>query len=520
MGDAADILGVKGSGPVTVNSLDDVGRLTGANKSQVRDKRVKPKGMSRELFALMGKDGIAPAMQPAKNMGKAFKSKWTSALKGKWVFSEYANSARLDKVKFKHWMKADVDYQDYTYAKFSVRAEPVMYTDEEYDELLHSSTWTRSETDHLMFLSHKFDLRWPVIVDRYSPKPPRTLEDLQARYYLVVTKVRAYKANATEGNMRNEAHTALDMEGERVRRMQQEIYLRKAIGNKDREEKELRDELKLIDAHIKKLKKTVKPTGTKASTAAAAAATAAVNKIPVSLPGVTVGPAFNVDNNMVSMPEPVSGRPALQSSRLMVVESTPGMSQTLSKKANWMLRELNVPDYPMATRTVCDMLDNVRKDVVSLLSVQSAIQKVDRELQMAQQVTVAMQGMTPAEASAKRSATMVSSDVSSSSSVATARDSANELIIPHSMLASWSDYRPAPLQQSLSSNHMGMGGPSGARKMGNQKRKGMDSGGVYPGGLVQGAEGVDVGQYISQGAAPSAPMADMSGARAQKRKKN
>jgi hypothetical protein len=67
---------------------------------------------------------------------------------------------------------------------------------------------------------------------------------------------------------------------------------------------------------------------------------------------------------------------------------------------------------------------------------------------------------------------------------------------------------------------MAMGGPSGARKMGNQKRKGMESGGVYPGGHVQGAEGVDVGQYISQGAAPIAPMADMSGARAQKRKKN
>ena len=45
--------------------------------------------------------------------------------------------------------------------------------------------WTKSDTDHLVRLCHRLDLRWPVIADRYAQTPPRPVEQLQQRYYFV-----------------------------------------------------------------------------------------------------------------------------------------------------------------------------------------------------------------------------------------------------------------------------------------------------------------------------------------------
>lgn len=96
MGDAADILGVQK--PKANTSNDPFNIMTGADKSAASlksDKKKKPKGMSRELFNLMGKDGIAPSIQTntdTKNAG--FKNKRQSHTQGKWVWTEYHSSAR------------------------------------------------------------------------------------------------------------------------------------------------------------------------------------------------------------------------------------------------------------------------------------------------------------------------------------------------------------------------------------------------------------------------------------------
>lgn len=95
MGDAADILGVQ---KPKATSNDPFNIMTGTDKSAATlksDKKKKPKGMSRELFNLMGKDGIAPSIQTnadIKNVG--FKNKRQSNTQGKWVWTEYHSSAR------------------------------------------------------------------------------------------------------------------------------------------------------------------------------------------------------------------------------------------------------------------------------------------------------------------------------------------------------------------------------------------------------------------------------------------
>ena len=84
-----------------------------------------------------------------------------------WAWAPFASSGRSDGAMFRHWVRKNVEYTDYPYAKFDIHMDPVTYTPEEYAAHLQSETWTRSETDRLMELARIFECRWPVIFDRF-----------------------------------------------------------------------------------------------------------------------------------------------------------------------------------------------------------------------------------------------------------------------------------------------------------------------------------------------------------------
>ncbi|KAF7882685.1 uncharacterized protein EAF02_006048 [Botrytis sinoallii] len=90
--------------------------------------------------------------------------------------------------------------EDSTFAKYNVKVQVPTYTDEQYKEILQSENWSREETDYLMRTVQEYDLRWPVIWDRYEYVPQeipedimegaiarreRTIEDLKVRYYTI-----------------------------------------------------------------------------------------------------------------------------------------------------------------------------------------------------------------------------------------------------------------------------------------------------------------------------------------------
>jgi hypothetical protein len=52
-----------------------------------------------------------------------------------------------------------------------------------------------------------------------------------------------------------------------------------------------------------------------------------------------------------------------------------GLSKSLLKKMQSLLRECDVPESPIPTRIVCDMLDAVKKDAVALLSLRTQLAK-------------------------------------------------------------------------------------------------------------------------------------------------
>ena len=61
----------------------------------------------------------------------------------------------------------------------------MMYTDAEYQLHLSCDGWSRSETDHMMELAKRFDLRYVVMHDRWNTDKfsKRSVEDIKERYY-------------------------------------------------------------------------------------------------------------------------------------------------------------------------------------------------------------------------------------------------------------------------------------------------------------------------------------------------
>ncbi|RKF78761.1 SWR1-complex protein 4 [Golovinomyces cichoracearum] len=138
----------------------------------------------------------------------------------KWHLKPFKNTARDDQsLILRHWRRRvettpkldseastsffESEIEDSVFAKFNVRVETVNYNDDQYRAHFQCSEWSKDETDYLMKLAEEFDLRWPIIWDRYDFQPKsshmnsggektvistskaRGMEDLKERYYQV-----------------------------------------------------------------------------------------------------------------------------------------------------------------------------------------------------------------------------------------------------------------------------------------------------------------------------------------------
>lgn len=83
-----------------------------------------------------------------------------------WSWKPFQNSARKDQLELHHWVK-EVEgvppAKDYSFSKYNKHATLIVYDDEEYVSLVAAldPNWNRVETDHLMDLCKRFDLRFP-----------------------------------------------------------------------------------------------------------------------------------------------------------------------------------------------------------------------------------------------------------------------------------------------------------------------------------------------------------------------
>jgi len=198
------------------------------------------KGLAREVQSLGGDNPIAIVPQIT-----VFKKRRLAIRKpaARWELRRFRNSARDDpNLILRHWRRkedggrgeqeasaptgedtpmedggdaqlsapSEPQLEDSAFAKFNVRVTVPQYDDNQYLANLKNEDWTRGETDYLLKLAQDFDLRWPLIWDRFDYQPPtpptgeedsstavvllpktRTMEDLKARYYQVASKMMA-----------------------------------------------------------------------------------------------------------------------------------------------------------------------------------------------------------------------------------------------------------------------------------------------------------------------------------------
>ena len=195
-----------------------------AKKQKLTVPRPNLKGLAREVQSLGGDNPIAIVPEVSLFKKRRIISRKPAA---KWELKPFKNSARKeDSLVLRHWKKktevvpapvgedgnpalseplTEQETEDSTFAKFSVNVNIPRYDDEQYKAQLESEDWTRSETDYLMNLAQEYDLRWPVIWDRYEYEPPapevedseaaiiplpkpRNLEQLKDRYYKIAAQ--------------------------------------------------------------------------------------------------------------------------------------------------------------------------------------------------------------------------------------------------------------------------------------------------------------------------------------------
>ena len=438
MGDVANILGIKTSNdrttPVPSFHASTNNNNNNNNNNHAKTKGTRLTGIQKEVMNLLGastttdlppimpskKSAALASTTPSRNLGSAGMTKTAQEgiKKGiasmkkrpakKWIWAPFQSSARSDKVEFCHWVKADVEYPDYPYARFDVHLDPVVYNDDEYERYLKDEpSWTKNDTDKLMEMARIFELRWPVIYDRFNAHMDefaststvmivRSTEELQYRYYFIstrLTKVRMelaaasqVQANGAVGASSNSISSAMldsvnkiipsvtlgtgsstvefNLDQERTRRKYLEIqWNRPKI--EEREESQLRIELKRIETQIRKLKKS----GKHLLESSSADSRSSKGVGPNELNKYFVPSSFSI------------GAPYLQSDRLHTPTNADSIiNKTLLKKMELVIKELNVPDRMIPTKRSCDMYDNLRKSVLTLLTLQKLALKKEAEV--------------------------------------------------------------------------------------------------------------------------------------------
>ncbi|KXH63810.1 SWR1-complex protein 4 [Colletotrichum nymphaeae SA-01] len=219
-----------------LNLPDSHGGPRPAKKQKTAGPRPNLKGLAREVQNLGGDNPIAIVPEVSIFKKRRFASRKPAT---KWELKPFTNSARGDSgaLVLKHWKRktptatengrqggdaemkdaegeqAAVKPENSMFAKFNVEVDVPQYSEDQYRTNLQNDDWSKEETDYLLGLVKDFDLRWPIIWDRYDYLPeaingeasadgdeskaiipvpkPRTMEDLKARYYDVAAKMMA-----------------------------------------------------------------------------------------------------------------------------------------------------------------------------------------------------------------------------------------------------------------------------------------------------------------------------------------
>jgi DNA methyltransferase 1-associated protein 1 len=223
--------------------------------------------------------------------------------------------------------------------------------------------------------SRRFDLRWPVIHDRFPEG--RTVEQLKERYYEMCRTLLAARAATPDGIDHPLAKFKFDAKHERERKAEFE-----RLYNRTHEEviEEMRrlEQAKALEAKMKAQKKqqSVKPGGRAAGLAAlkqslsshgvSTNADLAVNGLP-SLAGLMDAPCKHRNADVWLRSKDVSAkRPA---------------SEKLFNAFEQRMQDLHMPVRPLPTEVNLNLYNQCRAQTVLLVELEAKLEKLEQERQ-------------------------------------------------------------------------------------------------------------------------------------------
>ncbi|KAK5987153.1 SWR1-complex protein 4 [Cladobotryum mycophilum] len=208
-----------------------------SKKQKLAAPRPNLKGLAREVHNLGGDNPIAIVPEVTQFKKRRLTSRKPAA---RWELRPFRNSGREDSsLILRHWRRIEEEraaaaavaaeeeeeqsrenvdkkpeaMEDSLFAKYNVQVAVPQYSDDQYHQVLDNDDWSKEETDYLMELVRDFDIRWPLIWDRYEWSPPatngeadadgdegkaivparrnRSMEELKARYYDVASRMMA-----------------------------------------------------------------------------------------------------------------------------------------------------------------------------------------------------------------------------------------------------------------------------------------------------------------------------------------
>mmetsp|Transcript_46977 Transcript_46977/g.77749 ORF Transcript_46977/g.77749 Transcript_46977/m.77749 type:complete len:418 (-) Transcript_46977:283-1536(-) len=339
----------------------------------------KPAGMSREVFALLHQDASSTGVPlvPTPAPEDTFKEKQSRIIG--WESKQFTNSARTDDLRLRHWVKNNDKSNSYTFARFNKKIKVLSYTDAEYELHLAQPNWSKEDTDQLFELCRSFDLRWPVIHDRFLEG--RTLDQLKERYYdvcrllLSARLAIAEPSAATELSQHPLSRFRFDARHERERRAEFERLYSRTEAEVMEELRRL-EQAKLLEAKLKAQKKALKPGGRAASLAALKAA--------LSASGLSSGGELAVSGlpSLAGLIEPpkrhrnVGVQVTLRSKD--VSNKKPASEKQLTQFEGRM-RELSMPTRVLATEENVQLYNHCRANVVLLVELESKLKRLEYE---------------------------------------------------------------------------------------------------------------------------------------------
>ncbi|KAE8749679.1 hypothetical protein FOCC_FOCC003666 [Frankliniella occidentalis] len=363
MGDVQDILGLERPPTPELTKEAILGSSDKLKKKQMQMSTPKvskrPEGMPREVFALLCNDskGVPPVFPTDTGQGyKQTKAKLGMRKVRPWKWMPFTNPGRTDGAVFHHWRRVADEGKEYPFAKFNKKVPVPSYTDDEYNQHLQTTGWTKEETNHLIDLAKRFDLRFIVMKDRFDKEKftDRSVEELKERFYTIqttLTKVRS--TSPPEGKPYIEEEQSLVTEYRRIEARKKERDkktqdLQKLITAADSQSENRRIEKKLPKKKLQQ--QLTRPR----------VDTVAVESTGIKFPDMK-GSGVSVRSQRMKMPANVG--------------------QKKIKGVEQLLQELGVELNPMPTEEICTHFNELRSDMVLLHELKAAFSTCEFELQ-------------------------------------------------------------------------------------------------------------------------------------------